>query len=338
MAGHLDQHEDPHRAERRAWVMGTDAHVIVHGDDAARLADIAIARLQRLEARWSRFLPDSEISRLNDRTGVPVLVASETFALIDHALAGWRMTEGRFDPTMLAVVRAAGYDRSFELLGRPETGAPETEPGADRRAQRTPRVSAPRPTAPDIRLDRVVGTVQLGSSTAFDPGGIGKGFAADLVVEELVAMGARGVLVNVGGDLRAAGESPSEGAWVVAIADPLDVEHGLGNLCLEAGAVASSWRTKRVWIGPDGMAHHHLIDPRTGRSASTGVAGVTVVAACGWQAEVLAKAAFVAGPEEGPTLIARSGAAGIVVADDGSVHPAGDIDAFLPRVSANAGA
>ncbi len=66
----------------------------------------------------------------------------------------------------------------------------------------------------------------------------------------------------------------------------------------------------------------------------SGVAGVTVVAAQGWRAEVLAKAAFLAGPDDGPTLIAESGAAGLVVADDGSVYPAGDIGAFLLPVSA----
>ncbi len=230
---------------------------------------------------------------------------------------------------MLAHLRAAGYDRSFELLDHPDSAF-------DRRAERAqPRRATRPPTAPDIDLDRVVGTVRLGPTTSFDPGGIGKGFAADLVAEELMSSGARGALVNVGGDLRAAGVSPAQTSWVVEIADPLDPRHVLGNLSLGAGAVASSWRTKRTWIGPDGLPHHHLIDPRTGRSAANGIAGVTVVAAQGWRAEVLAKAAFLAGRTDGPALIAKSGAAGIVVADDGSVHPAGNLDAFLRPVSSD---
>jgi thiamine biosynthesis lipoprotein len=331
MAGNIAVREDTKSAQRRATLMGTEAHVIVVGDGADRLADIAIERLERLEARWSRFLPDSEISRLNRRPGVPVLVAPETFQLIDHALRAWQMTAGKFDPTILADLRAEGYDRSFELLDRAESSSARVAVGAHLRHTSEP------PTAPDIHLDRVVGTVRLGSNTTFDAGGIGKGFAADLVVEELLSSGARGVLVSVGGDLRAAGEAPAESSWVVAIADPLDPLHVLGNLCLGAGAVASSWRTKRTWIGSDGLPHHHLIDPRTGRSAANGVAGVTVVAAQGWRAEVLAKAAFLAGPEDGPTLIAQSGAAGIVVGDDGSLHPAGNIDAFLLPVSAGVG-
>ena len=310
-------------AERRAKVMGTDAHVIVVGDDAARLAAVAISRLERLEARWSRFLPDSEISRLNERPGVPVLVAPETFQLIDHALRAWQMTAGKFDPTLLADLRAEGYDRSFELLNRPKPSSENVAGGA------RPRRTSGLPTSPDIHLDHVVGTVQLGPTTTFDPGGIGKGFAADLVVDELLSSGARGVLVSVGGDLRVAGEAPAERSWVVAIADPLDPLNVVGNLCLRAGAVASSWRTKRRWIGADGLPRHHLIDPCTRRSAASGVAGVTVVAAQGWRAEVLAKAAFLAGPDDGPALIAESGAAGLVIADDGCVHRAGDIDSFL---------
>ena len=175
--------------------------------------------------------------------------------------------------------------------------------------------------------------MRLGPHTSFDPGGIGKGFAADLVVAELLSSGARGALVSVGGDLRASGETPDGGSWVVAIVDPLDPERVIGNLCVASGAIASSWRTKRTWVGPDGRPRHHIIDPRSGRSTANGVAGVTVVAAQGWRAEVLAKGAFLAGPVDGAALIAESGAAGLVIADDGTLHPAGDIDAFLVPVA-----
>jgi thiamine biosynthesis lipoprotein len=326
MAENIAQRERT-SAERRAKVMGSEAHVIVVGEDASHLVDTAIRRLERLEARWSRFLSDSEISRLNASPGVPVLVTPETFRLIDLAVNAWEMTDGRFDPTILGDLRAEGYDRSFELLGRSEVPLTDSReiPEPDRR--RAPR--SLRPVEPDLRLDRIVGTVQLGPDTAFDAGGIGKGFAADLVVAELLSSGADGVLVSVGGDLRIAGETPDGGSWGVAIADPLDPERVIGTLSLVSGAVASSWRTKRTWIGPDGRAHHHLIDPRTGHSAENGIAGVTVVAAQGWRAEVLAKAAFLAGPVEGPALIERAGAAGILFADDGSQHPAGNIADFL---------
>ena len=187
--------------ERIVEVMGTTAHVIVTGGRSG-LADRAVERLEELEARWSRFRSDSEISRLNERPGVPVLVSRDTYDLIERALEGWRLTEGRFDPTLLREVRAAGYDRSFELISSPDAprGHASHAGSVSRRARHVDR-----PSAEQIRLDPIVGTVWLGPDVQIDPGGIGKGLAADLVVDLLLAEGALGALVNVGGDLRAAG-------------------------------------------------------------------------------------------------------------------------------------
>jgi thiamine biosynthesis lipoprotein len=306
--------------ERIVEVMGTTAHVIVT-DGAPGLADRAVERLEELEALWSRFRADSEISVLNERAGVPVLVSQCTYQLIEHALEGWRLTEGRFDPTLLRELRAAGYDRSFELLqvGGGATGSALPAMTARRAMSRVAQSSR----AERIKLDRTIGTVWLGPDVEFDPGGIGKGFAADLVVDLVLAAGARGALVNVGGDLRVEGAAPEGAGWVVAIADPMDSDRVVGTVALGSGAVASTWRTKRAWTAPDGTARHHLIDPANGFPAASGLAGVTVVTGQGWQAEVLAKGAFLAGPVDGAALLAANGAAGLLVADDGSVSEAG---------------
>jgi thiamine biosynthesis lipoprotein len=297
--------------ERIVEVMGTTAHVIVTGGRPG-LADRAVQRLEELEARWSRFRSDSEISRLNDRLGVPVLVSGDTYTLIRHALEGWQLTDGRFDPTLLREVRAAGYDRSFELISSPagRAGGPGVAPIG-------------RSGAEQIQLDPMVGTVTLGSEVQVDPGGIGKGLAADLVADLLMAEGAVGALVNVGGDLRAVGVAPEGNGWVVAIDDPNDADRVIATVALQAGAVASSWRTKRVWNAPDGTTRHHLIDPATGMPAASGLAGVTVVTGKGWQAEVLAKAAFLAGPVEGAALLVANDASGLLVADDGELYEVG---------------
>src|SRR5690242_3981796 len=94
--------------------MGTDAHVSVFGDSGLLVQ--ARSRIDDLERRWSRFLPDSELSRLNRAAGHPVAVDEETFSLIALAVHAWRETGGRFDPTVLDAVCAEGYDRSFEQL------------------------------------------------------------------------------------------------------------------------------------------------------------------------------------------------------------------------------
>ena len=159
-------------------------------------------------------------------------------------------------------MRAAGYDRSFELVGA--SGGASTLAAGCRRRARAPLRSAAR--AERITLDPIVGTVTLGTDVEIDPGGIGKGLAADLVVDLMLAEGARGALVNVGGDLRVEGDGPDGAGWVVAIADPTDADDVIRTVALDAGAVASTWRTKRAWTAPDGTPRHHLIDPATGTS------------------------------------------------------------------------
>src|SRR4029453_12412999 len=95
--------------------MGSDVHVLVDGPPA--LLQVARDRVEELERRWSRFRPDSEISRLNDLAGSPMVVTPETLGLVGRALEGARVTGGRYDPTVLGDVLRAGYDRTFEELG-----------------------------------------------------------------------------------------------------------------------------------------------------------------------------------------------------------------------------
>ena len=82
-----------------------------------------------------------------------------------------------------------------------------------------------------ITLDPIVGTVTLGADVEIDPGGIGKGLAADLVVELLLDEAARGALVNVGGDLRVEGTAPTGAGWVVAVTDPTHADDGSARSC-----------------------------------------------------------------------------------------------------------
>ena len=228
---------------------------------------------------------------------------------------------------MLHELCAAGYDRSFELLGTP----------ADERPLAADPIMAARPACrgaadrhdgvASIALDPIVRSIRIERGAEFDPGGIGKGLAADLVVDLLLSRGARGALVSVGGDLRAEGEAPEGQGWVVAVADPIEPDHLISMLALDHGAVASTWRTKRAW-SVDGTPRHHIIDPATGEPAKTGIAGVTVVSGAAWHAEVLAKAAFLAGPERAAALVDANGAAGLAVTDDSTVIELGDLEPY----------
>ena len=164
--------------------------------------------------------------------------------------------------------------------------------------------------------DEHIGTITVPPGTTLDPGGIGKGLAADLVSAELIERGARGVLVNVGGDLRVRGEAPNGASWDVSIEHPIQPGVELVRIGLVDGAVATTSRAKRCWQTAAGAAHH-IIDPRTGRPATSSHVAVTVVAREAWWAEVVAKAIFV--DELGIEAGAAFGVRVVTVDEDGSV-------------------
>jgi thiamine biosynthesis lipoprotein len=296
-------------AELRFRAMGSDVHVLVNGP--AGLLQAARDRVEELERRWSRFRPDSEISRLNALAGAPMAVSVETLGLVGRALEGARVTGGRYDPTVLGDLLRAGYDRTFEEVGDAAAG------GGSQLGRGWARVV----------VDAARSSVTLPAGVGLDPGGIGKGYAADLVVSELRAAGAAGVCVNLGGDLRAEGGAPGGGSWVVGIEHPLRPGPA-ATVTLARGAVATSSRVRRAW-GPPADRRHHLIDPATGRPAASGLAAVTVLAARGWQAEVLAKAAFLGGLDQGRALLTAAGADGLLVDDHGRLHLSGGFGRFL---------
>jgi thiamine biosynthesis lipoprotein len=294
-------------AERRFRVMGSDAHVIVTGSRAGVLLDRAVTRLDELERLWSRFLPTSEISRLNDAAGAAVAVSAETARLVRTAVDAFWLSGCSFDPTVLGDVVRAGYDRSFDVL------------------RGTNGVSALARGCAGIEIEGT--TVRLPAGTGFDPGGIGKGLAADIVVGELLAGGAGGACVNLGGDLRVAGLSPSGGTWTVAVEHPSRREP-LAMLGLARGAVATSTTLRRQWH-VDGQRRHHLIDPGTGEPSTSDLELVSVVAGDAWAAEILAKAVLLRGSAHPFDLLGGTGAEAIAVTNTGSILHSSGLRAFL---------
>jgi len=319
--------------------MGTDVTVVaegaVPGDVEASTAEL----LERLEAQWSRFRPTSELSRLNAANGSWVVVSPDTFELVARAVDAWRDTAGCFDPTVLPALIAAGYDRDFTQITSSSSSSSSSSPPPSSPAPAAPPPPPPPPPpsssgpsrspAPGcggIELDPTVGAIRLPVGVALDLGGIGKGRAADLLARTVLGLGARGVLADLGGDVRVMGEPPRDEGWLLDVDDPLHTG-ATGRLSLRGGAVATSTRLRRAW-SKGGQPQHHLIDPRTGAPAMTGLASVTVVAGSACRAEVLAKAAFVAGPDDGAALLAAAKVTGLLVHDDGRVEDLPGLEPF----------
>ena len=171
----------------------------------------------------------------------------------------------------------------------------------------------------DVMIDPATSAVMVPTGVGLDPGGIGKGLAADLVVIELLAGGTGGALVSVGGDLAAAGTAPTPEGWLVAVEHPLDSSREFMTLALEAGGIATSSTLTRTW-SQNGDRRHHVIDPATGTCATTDLAAVTVIARAGWEAEAHATAALLCGSERALDYLDGHQLAGIAMTLDGAVR------------------
>lgn len=294
----------------RFGAMGTRAEVILHVDDDDTPTDLARAMVARLEGRWSRFCPTSDISRINTHAGRPVLVDPTTIDAVSAAVDAWEATAGLFDPTIGASLVAAGYDRPFEQLthGAGSTTAPVTAPGADL-----------------IEVHRVAGTIRVPRGVALDLGGIGKGLTSDLVARALLDAGVRGALVNLGGDLRAEGEAPDGEGWIVILECPGAPQ--TRTIRLAQGAVCTSSVVKRCWSTANGP-EHHLRHPATGRSIETDLVSASVIGARAAACEVLATCAVAQGLDRATRSIAAHGATGVLVHRDGDVVELDGFEAF----------
>jgi thiamine biosynthesis lipoprotein len=271
--------------------MGTDVAVLTP-DDARPAGVLAGVRsiFEAEEQRCSRFREDSELSRVNRAAGTWTEVSPGFEALIRFGLEQARATEGRFDPTMLAAVRAAGYDRDFAAVSTgPVAPADAPVPGGGWR---------------DVRLEP--GRVRLPSGVGLDLGGIAKGWTVDLAADAALRTGAPWVLVNAGGDLRIDGDAPP---LDVAIEDPWDRDAEALRLRLATGGLATSSIRARSW----GEARHHLIDPETGAPSDDAILQASVWASTCAEAETLATWALLTGPR------ALRRVAGAIVTRDGDL-------------------
>ena len=226
---------------------------------------------RRLGARLTRFSPESELSRFNASTGRWVEVSRELEALLRVSLHAFETSGGLVNVAVLPSMIGIGYTKTLSS-GRPAPSLLELRP--------LPALSS----VLEIRR----GSARLEPGAGIDLGGIAKGWMADRLCEAL----GPNVLANLGGDLCARGAGPDESGWPVGLA-------GVTVLLNNQGAATSSVRRRR-W----GEGQHHLIDPRTGRPAKTGLQEVSVVAASGVEAEVVAKTALLVGPELAPVFCA----------------------------------
>lgn len=263
-------------------IMGTRIVVELWAADTAQgnaAIDAVLAEMRRVDGAMSTYKPTSELSIVNARAAQePIRVSAELFDLLTTALDYSRITDGAFDITYASV----GYLYDFRKHVRPdEQQIAAALPGIDFR---------------HVQLDRHNSTVHFArAGVRIDLGGIGKGHAVDRGIAVLQARGIQHALVTAGGDSRIIGDRFGN-PWVVGIRHPDRKDEVIARIPLEDASISTSGDYER-YFDAGGVRYHHIIDPKTGHSASK-VRSATIIGPTATRTDALSKTAFVLGPEK----------------------------------------
>ena len=274
---------DTLRLESSVVAMGSAYSVVVYGEDRTRMeeaVDAAFAEVQRLDQMLSNYKPESELSEINRYAGEhPVAVTQEMFDLLAACVEYSRDSEGAFDITVGPLMKVWGF---YKGTGRLPHRA-EILGAMERVGYR------------NIVLDAAHRTVRLAKEGAeLDPGGIGKGYAVDRMVEVLKQYGIQAALVSASGSsIYGLGAPPGEKGWKVEIRDPKNEKKSVAEVYLKDESMSTSGNYEKFFRA-EGRIYSHIMDPRTGWPAQ-GVLSVSAVTPRTIDSEAWTKPLFVNG-------------------------------------------
>jgi FAD:protein FMN transferase len=254
------------RKEGPCWVvtytaMASPCEILVDCDEASEadhLASLAFHETQRIERKFSRYRDDNIVHAINHSEGTVVAVDEETSRLLWYAGQCFELSEGLFDVTSGVLRRAWSFDGG------------EAKPDPEQIDDLLQRVGWQR-----VRFEGE--HIRMAPGMEIDLGGIGKEYTADRLAGLLAAETRRGVMVNLGGDIRAVSGSVPRAPWAIGIEDPLADGRAVGQVELKDGGVATSGDARRYCM-VDGVRLGHILDPRTGWPVAGAPRSATVVA------------------------------------------------------------
>jgi FAD:protein FMN transferase len=275
--------------DRTEAIMGTRVYVQLWADDPVKgdeAIEAVMAEMRRIDDLMSHYKPESQLSQINQRANSePVQVDKELFDLIKLSTYYSQITDGAFDITYASV----GYLYDYRKHIHPtEAQIQEALPAVNWR---------------NMLLDEAHHTVRFEHpGMRIDLGGIGKGYAVDRGAAILKARGIEHAVVSAGGDSRLIGDHMGR-PWVIAIQHPDNPQKVVTRIPVSDTAVSTSGDYER-YFDENGVRYHHIIDPRTGHSASK-VRSATILAPTATQTDGMSKTAFVLGAERALEIINR---------------------------------
>lgn len=310
---------------RTVYAMDTVMNLTVYGENAAAALESAEKELHTLdEAVLSRTAEGSELYALNASNGETVECGADDIlpALIETALTISDATDGAFDPTLAPVLDAWGFTKDERRA-----------PSADELKELLSHTGCGK-----VALEKTADgwTVTLLDGAQLDLGGIAKGYAADLLRAQLEKEGVTSATLDLGGDVFVMGRKTDGSDWRIAVKDPADTESYLGVVSAADKFIVTSGVYER-YFEENGVRYHHILDPKTGCPAESGLVSVTVLCENGAWADALSTACFVLGPDGALALrddLADQGTDFelILATDDGRVlYTDGLAGAFTPN-------
>lgn len=258
--------------------MASPCEVQTETDDsrlADRLGQIAEAEARRIEGKYSRYLDDSMLSRINRSGGEPIKVDEETAALLDYAANCFDLSEGRFDVTSGVLRRVWKFDGSDRIPSPEQVDAMLPLIGWDKVGWQRPRIRLP-------------------AGMEIDFGGLGKEYAVDRAMQCIQQQSDAPVLVNFGGDLRVSGPRSNGRRWRALIESVGDDDRLPAWLEIAEGALTTSGDARRFLL-KDNVRYCHVLDPRTGWPVRDPPRSVTVAAATCLEAGITSTLAMLHG-------------------------------------------
>jgi thiamine biosynthesis lipoprotein len=272
------------RLTKSADAMGSTFTVELYGYDRVQMdenADEALNEVRRLDEMLSNYIPESEWSQVNRQAATrPVQVSPELFKLLSECLEYSRQSEGAFDITVGPLMRVWGFFMGTGHL-------PQHSQVTAALAKIGYRHIHLDPQARTVRFDR--------PGVEMDPGGIGKGYAVDRMVDVLRSLGVTTALVaGSGSSIYGLGAPPEQPeGWPVKITDPKDTRKTVAQVFLKDMSMSTSGSYEKFFRA-DGRIYAHIMDPRTGYPAQ-GTLAVSVLAPHTLDSEAWAKPYFVNG-------------------------------------------
>lgn len=265
--------------------MGTVMTHKAFGSDAEDSLAAVCREVARLEGLLSRFLPDSDIGRVNRSAGIKgERVSPETFEVLSRAVEYSQAFAGCFDVTVAPLVTL--WNAAKESLAQPD--------------EASIRQVLPLVNYRDLMLDpreMTAGLRRAGQS--IDLGGIGKGFAADTIADVFRRFGITSAYCNLGGNVVTVGAKPDGSPWQIGIQHPRQESSLIGSVAVVNQTVVTSGDYQRSYTDGQGKRHHHILDPTTGYPSESGLISVSIVTDKSVAADPLCTMLFVAGMEKG---------------------------------------